>query len=107
MGYVFLTIAIISEVIATSALKASEAFTHLFPSILVILGYAVSFYCLSLVLKTIPVSITYAIWSGVGISLITLVDAYYFRQVLDLSALLGIALITAGVIIIFVFSNQS
>ncbi len=107
MGYVYLFIAIITEVIATSALKASDAFSHLIPSILVVIGYALSFYCLSLVLRTIPVSISYAIWSGVGIGLITLVDAFYFKQVFDLASMLGIILIALGVIIIFAFSNQS
>jgi len=105
MGYLYLSIAIIAEVIATSALKASEEFTKLGPSILVVVGYAIAFYFLSLVLKMIPVGIAYAIWSGMGIALITIVGAIYFRQMPDLPAAIGMVLIISGVVIITVFSK--
>ncbi|MBW1847984.1 MAG: QacE family quaternary ammonium compound efflux SMR transporter [Deltaproteobacteria bacterium] len=105
MGYLYLSIAIIAEVIATSALKASEEFTKLGPSILVVVGYAFAFYFLSLVLKMIPVGIAYAIWSGIGIVLITIAGAIYFRQIPDIPAVIGIVLIVSGVVIITVFSK--
>jgi len=105
MGYLYLSIAIIAEVIATSALKASEEFTKLGPSILVVVGYAFAFYFLSLVLKMIPVGIAYAIWSGIGIVLITIAGAIYFRQIPDIPAVIGMVLIVSGVVIITVFSK--
>jgi len=101
-----LFLAIICEVIATSTLKATEGFTRLLPTIVVIAGYLSSFYLLSLVLKDIPIGITYAIWSGVGIVLITLVAYVSYRQVLDLPALAGIALILAGVLVINLWSKS-
>lgn len=106
MGYVYLAIAIIAEVIGTAALQASEGFSKLIPSLLVLVGYAIAFYCLSMVLKTIPVGIAYAIWSGLGIVLITLVGAVLFRQKLDLAAVVGILLIITGVVVMQVFSNS-
>jgi len=105
MGYLYLSIAILAEVIATSALKASEQFSKLGPGILVIVGYGVSFYFLSLVLKTIPVGITYAIWSGIGIILIAIAGAIFFKQIPDVPAIIGMALIIAGVVVINVFSQ--
>ncbi len=105
MGHVYLSIAIIAEVIATSALKASEEFTQLGPSILVIVGYGAAFYFLSLVLKTIPVGIAYAIWSGIGIALITIVGAIFFKQIPDIPAIIGMVLIISGVVVIYVFSK--
>jgi len=84
VSYLYLSIAIVAEVIGTSALKASEGFTRLGPSLITILGYAAAFYFLSLTLKTIPVGIAYAIWSGVGIVLISLIGYALFRQTLDL-----------------------
>ena len=105
MGYLYLTIAIVAEVIATNALKASEEFTRLGPIIIVVLGYGTAFYFLSLVLKTIPVGVAYAIWSGVGIVLIAIVAAIIFKQVPDLPAIVGMALIVSGVIVINVFSK--
>jgi small multidrug resistance pump len=105
MGYVYLSIAIIAEVVATSALKASEEFTKLVPSIIVIVGYGFSFYFLSLVLKIIPVGITYAIWSGIGIVLITIAGAVFFKQIPDMPAMIGMALIISGVVVINVFSK--
>jgi len=107
MEYLYLSIAIVAEVIATSALKASEGFSNLGPSIVVIIGYIIAFYFLSLILKTIPVGIAYAIWSGIGIALITIVGAVLYKQVPDAPAVIGIVLIIAGVVIINVFSKTS
>lgn len=101
-----MSIAIFSEVIATSALKESENFSRLGPSLLVVIGYAVSFYFLALTLRTIPVGIAYAIWSGVGIVLISAIGWAVFNQKLDTPALLGISLILAGVLTINLFSNS-
>ncbi len=105
-NWIFLSIAIFSEVIATSALKESENFSRLGPSLLVVIGYAVSFYFLALTLRTIPVGIAYAIWSGVGIVLISAIGWAVFNQKLDTPALLGISLILAGVLTINLFSNS-
>ena len=107
MGYAYLAIAIVAEVIGTSALKASDEFTKLWPSVLVVIGYGISFYCLSLVLKLIPIGIAYAIWAGVGIVLITVIGALLFRQTLDMPALFGISLIVCGVIVINLFSRTA
>ena len=103
--WVFLFIAIVSEVIATSALKATADFTKLWPSIIVVVGYASAFYFLSLTLRTIPVGIAYAIWSGVGVALIALVAWVLYGQTLDLPAFIGIALIVAGVVVLNVYSR--
>ena len=107
MTYVYLFAAIILEVIATSSLKASEGFTRLGPSLIVILGYALAFYLLSLTLANLPVGIAYAIWSGLGIVLVTLVAAILYRQIPDLPATLGMSLIVAGVIVIRLFSKSA
>ena len=107
MPYVFLAVAIIAEVIATSALKASEEFTKTIPSIIVVAGYGVAFYCLSLTLKSIPVGIAYAIWSGAGIFLITTVGWIVFGQKLDLPAIAGMALIVSGVVVMQLFSKTA
>jgi small multidrug resistance pump len=107
MAYLYLAIAIISEVIATSALKASEEFTKVVPSIIVVVGYGSAFYFLSLVLKTIPVGIAYAIWAGVGIVLVAIVAAIVFKQIPDLPAIIGMVLIISGVVVIKVFSKTS
>lgn len=104
MHWVFLMVAIVSEVIATSALKASESFSRLGPSAVVVLGYAAAFYCLSLTLKTIPVGVAYAIWSGAGVVLIALIAWILYGQALNLAAILGIALIVAGVVILNLFA---
>lgn len=103
--WLFLGTAIISEVIATSALKASDGFSRPWPSIIVVIGYAISFYLLALTLKTIPVGIAYAIWSGLGIVLISLLGVVLFGQKLDLPAVIGMGLIIAGVIVMNVFSR--
>ena len=99
--------AIVSEVIATSALKASDGFTRLWPSVVTAIGYLISFYLLSLVLKTISVGVAYAIWSGLGIVLIACIGWAVFGQKLDLPALLGMALIIAGVAVINLFSKTT
>jgi small multidrug resistance pump len=101
----FLSIAIVSEVIATSALKASEGFSRLWPSLIVASGYATAFYFLSLTLKTIPIGVVYAIWSGAGITLIALIAWLLYGQALDVPAIIGILLIVAGVFVLNVFSN--
>ena len=106
MGYVYLSIAIIAEVVATSALKASAEFTRLGPSVIVVVGYGLAFYFLSLVLKTIPVGIAYAIWSGVGVALIAVVGAVVYKQVPDLPAIIGLLLIVSGVAVINIFSKS-
>ena len=106
-NWLFLAIAIVSETIATSALKSSEGFSRLAPSVLVVVGYALAFYFLSLTLKVIPVGIAYAVWSGVGIVLITAVGWFMFGQKLDMPAFLGMALIIAGVIVMNVFSSSA
>jgi small multidrug resistance pump len=100
-----LVLAIGAEVVATSALKSAAGFTRLGPSLVVVLGYGVSFWCLSLALKTIPVGVAYAIWSGVGIVLIALIAWALHGQRLDAAALLGIGLILAGVVVIQLFSK--
>ncbi len=103
--WLFLSIAISAEVIATSALKASDGFSRLLPSLLVVGGYAIAFYFLSLTLRAIPVGVTYAVWSGVGIVLITLVAWLIFNQQLDAPAIFGMLLIIAGVVVMNVFSK--
>jgi len=105
-NFVYLAVAIVAEVIATSALKASEAFTRPLPVAVTVAGYAVAFYCLAMTLRTIPVGIAYAIWSGLGIVLISLIGVFWFRQSLDLPAILGLALIIAGVVVINLFSQS-
>jgi small multidrug resistance pump len=105
MGYLYLAIAIIAEVIATSALKSSEEFTKLVPSLIVIVGYIVAFYFLALVLKTVPIGIAYAIWAGMGIVLVAIVGAVIFKQIPDLAALIGMTLIIAGVLVMHFFSK--
>jgi small multidrug resistance pump len=104
--YALLAIAIVAEVIATSALRASDGFTRALPAVVVVLGYGVSFYLLSLTLKSIPVGVVYAIWSGVGIVLITLVALVMYRQVPDLPAVAGLGLIVAGVVVLNLFSKM-
>ena len=103
--WIFLSIAIVSEVIATSCLKAAEGFTRLWPSMMVVVGYLLAFYFLSLTLKTIPVGVAYAIWSGVGVLLIALSGWLFLGQSLDIPAVIGLSLIVAGVVIINVFSR--
>ncbi|SFI29621.1 small multidrug resistance pump [Collimonas sp. OK307] len=106
MHWVYLLIAIVAEVIATSALKASAEFTRLVPSIAVVTGYLTAFYFLSLTLRTMPVAIVYAMWSGIGIALIALVGWLFLKQSLDAAALIGIGLIVSGVLVLNVFSKS-
>ena len=105
MQWFYLAIAIASEVVATSALKAAEGFTRLVPSVLVVVGYSLAFYFLSLVLNTIPLGVTYAIWSGAGIALVTVSGWTVYHQVLDLAGIIGIGLIVAGVVVLSIFSK--
>ena len=107
MTHLYLAIAIVAEVSATSALKASDGFTRLGPSIFVVAGYAVAFYFLSLTLRTMPIGIAYAIWCGGGIVLIALIGWLVLGQKLDAPALGGIALIMAGVAVINLFSKST
>lgn len=106
MAYLYLAIAIVAEVVATSALKASQEFTRLVPSLIVVTGYAIAFFCLTLVLRTIPVGIAYAVWAGLGIVLVTIVGAVVYRQIPDGPAILGMVLIVTGVVTIHLFSKS-
>lgn len=99
-SYAALFVAILAEVVATTALRASQAFTRPLPSLLVVVGYAVAFYCLSLTVADLPLGVVYAIWSGVGLVLITIAGWLVWGQRLDAHALMGMALITAGVVVI-------
>jgi small multidrug resistance pump len=107
MTYLYLAIAIVAEVMATSALKASDGFTRLGPSLFVVMGYAVAFYFLSLTLRIMPVGVAYAIWCGVGIVLVALIGWLVLGQKLDGPALGGMALIIAGVAVINLFSKST
>ncbi|QNM96290.1 DMT family transporter [Chitinimonas koreensis] len=107
MHWLYLAIAIVAEVIATSALKASDGFSRTLPSLVVALGYAVAFYFLSLTLRSMPVGIAYAVWSGVGVVLIALIAWLRFGQALDLAAMIGMGLIVAGVVVLNLFSKVS
>ena len=104
-AYFLLGIAIVAEVIATTALKSSEGFTRFWPSVTVVLGYVVAFYCLGLTLKVVPTGIAYAIWSGVGIVLIAAIAWIFHDQRLDTPTIIGMALIVAGVAVINLFSK--
>ena len=106
-AYGLLGIAIVAEVIATSALKASDGFSRLWPSVVTVIGYGIAFYCLALTLRVIPTGVAYAIWSGVGIVLISAVGWVWFRQALDLPALIGMGLIIAGVAVVNIFSKTA
>lgn len=107
MSYLYLAIAILAEVIATTSLKACEEFSKLLPSVAVVVGYCLAFYFLMLSLRTIPVGIAYAIWSGVGVVIVTLISYLVFRQALDKPALIGMTLIISGVIVIQTLSQSS
>ncbi len=106
-NWLFLAIAIIGEVVATSALKSSEGFTKLLPSALVLVGYGVAFYFLSLALKSIPVGIAYAVWAGLGIVLVAAIAWFVHGQKLDSWALLGMGLIISGVAVLNLLSKTS
>lgn len=103
--WLFLSLAIVCEVVATSALKASEGFTKPVPAVIVVVGYGAAFYLLSLTLRAIPVGVAYAVWSGVGIVLVSAIAWVGFGQRLDAPAILGIALIVAGVAVLNLFSR--
>jgi small multidrug resistance pump len=105
--WTFLAIAIVAEVIGTSALKSAEGFTRLLPSLIVVISYSISFYLLSLCLRTIPVGVVYAVWSGVGIVLLALIGSIFLKQTLDTPAILGVSLILSGVLVINLFSHSS
>ena len=107
MYWIILGFAIITEVIGTSALKSAEGFTRLMPSMVVVVSYTISFYLLSLCLKSIPVGVVYAVWSGVGIVLLALIGSFFFKQTLDTPALIGISFILAGVLVINLFSHTT
>lgn len=106
-AYVYLAIAILAEVLATSTLKATAEFTRPGPSVLVVAGYLVAFYCLTLSLRSIPVGIAYALWSGVGIVLVAGAGYVLYQQKLDAAALLGIAMILGGCLVINLFSKST
>jgi small multidrug resistance pump len=103
----FLAIAIVMEVIATTALKLSDSFTRLLPSVVAILGYCIAFWCLTIPMKSIPTGIIYAIWSGVGIVMIGAVGWLFLGQKLDFPAMLGMLMIIGGVVVINLFSKAS
>jgi multidrug transporter EmrE-like cation transporter len=106
-AWMMLGMAIVAEVIGTTALKASDSFTRPVPSLIVVVGYGVAFYGLSLVLKSVPVGVAYAVWSGLGIVLITLVAWLLYGQRIDLAGLIGMGLIIAGVVVLNVFSKTT
>ncbi|MEX5728847.1 small multidrug resistance pump [Rhodovulum iodosum] len=106
-AYLFLMLAILTETVGTSALQASQQFTRLVPSVIVVVGYALSFYFLAFALRSIPVGVAYAIWSGLGIVLIAAIGWVFFGQRIDLAALLGMAMIIAGIAVIHLFSNSA
>ncbi len=106
-AWIFLTIAIVAEVIATSALKSSEGFSRFWPSATVVTGYCIAFWMLSLTLKTIPVGIAYAVWAGAGIVLVALIGWLFFQQKLDAMGMLGIGLILSGVLVLNLLSKSS
>lgn len=106
-SWLLLLAAIVAEVVATSALKSSEGFTRLVPSLVVVAGYGIAFYCLSLTLKTVPVGIAYAVWSGLGVVLITVVAWVLYGQKMDAWAMLGMALIISGVLVMNLLSKSS
>jgi small multidrug resistance pump len=107
MHWLYLAVAITAEVIATSALKASEGFTRTIPSVVVAIGYGVAFYFLSLTLKTLPVGVAYAVWSGLGVVLVSLVGYIFLGQSLDFAGCVGIGLIVAGVAVLNLFSTAA
>ena len=105
--YLWLFIAILTETMGTTALQASQQFTRLWPSVAVVVCYGMSFYFMSVALKFMPVGIVYAIWSGLGIVLIALIGYLLFGQKLDLAAVLGLALIVAGILVIHLYSGSA
>jgi small multidrug resistance pump len=106
-GFFYLSIAIVAEVIATASMKALDGFNKPLPLLLVVTGYLISFWMLSLVVKTIPVGIAYAIWAGMGIVLVSIAAVFLYQQRLDLPAIIGMGLIVSGVVVIQLFSNST
>lgn len=107
MKYLYLSIAIVSEVIATNALKASEQFTRFWPSVIVVFGYASTFYFLSITLKYMPVGVANAIWAGTSIVLVALGGWLFFKQRLDAAAIIGMLLIISGVLVMSLLSKST
>ncbi|MEK1928760.1 MAG: SMR family transporter [Pararhizobium sp.] len=107
MLYAMLVLAIVFEVLGTSAMQAAQHFTRLLPTLVMVVCYAVAFYFLSYTLKAIPVGVAYAIWSGLGIVLISLAGYLVFGQRLDFAAVLGLGLIIAGVVVLNLFSKST
>jgi len=107
MGYIYLAFAIVVEVIGTTALQASEGFSKPVPSTIVVIGYGLSFYLLSLVLKTMSMGIVYAIWAGMGIVLVMVAGVIFFKQIPDVPAMIGMSFIVCGVVVINLFSKTT
>lgn len=107
MAYLYLLIAVVAEVIATSALNASKGFTQPIPSTITCIGYLIAIYFLALTMKSIPMGITYALWSGAGIVFISTIGWVVFKQQLDTAAMIGLAFILFGIVIINIFSNST
>ena len=107
MPYLILALAVLAETIGTAALQASQQFTRPLPSVVVVVAYALAFWLLAISLKTFPVGIAYALWSGIGIVFIALIGIFVFGQRLDLPAVLGMALILAGIVVINLFSKAT
>lgn len=107
MPYVYLAISIVAEVVATSALKASDGFSKLWPSVIVVIGYGIAFHFLALTLKTIPVGVAYAVWAGAGVTIVAIVGWLLFGQKLDTPAIIGMSMIVAGVVIMQAFSKTT
>ncbi|HMV28745.1 MAG TPA: multidrug efflux SMR transporter [Anaerolineales bacterium] len=105
--FIILFFAILSEVIATSSLKFSEGFTKPIPSVIVAIGYGLSFYLLSIALKSMPIGVAYAIWSGIGLILTVIAGIVLWKETLDWARVLGIILILAGIVLINVFSKAT
>lgn len=106
MSYLYLTFAVIAEVIATSSLRATEEFTRPVPTLFMVVGYGVAFYFMTLALRTLPLGITYAVWSGLGIVLISIIGVVFYNEKLDMPAISGMGLIILGVVVIHLFSKS-
>ncbi|MCV6639031.1 multidrug efflux SMR transporter [Candidatus Albibeggiatoa sp. nov. NOAA] len=106
-AYIYLLVAIVMDVTATSALKASNEFTRVMPTLIVLIGFVGSNYLLALVLRTFPIGVTYAVWSGLGIVLVTAVGFIFYKQVPDIAALIGMLFIVVGVVVINLFSKMA
>lgn len=107
MGYIYLAVAIVAEVVATSALNVSQGFTRLWPSVVTVLGYSLAFYALALTLRTVPMGVAYAVWAGAGIVLIALVGVLFFDEVPDMPAIVGMLCIVVGVFLVTLVSRTS